>query len=115
MQLPVVGRPAPPGAAVGGGAAPHAEAPDDARAGAGLGPDPRRLAQGWEHRFVATGDRVEEMVGLYRELGFEVVADPVGGEGLDAGCEVCFSGQLRYHAIYTRRRGAPQDPSQTGD
>jgi len=78
-----------------------------------MGPDPARLAAGWEHRFVAAGERAEEMVALYRELGFEVVADPVGGDGLDEGCSVCFAGEVRYRAIYTRRPGTSADPPDT--
>jgi len=79
-----------------------------------MAPDPGRIAQGWEHRFVAAGERVEEVVALYRELGFEVVADPVGGEGMDDGCTACFAGQVRYSAIYTRRR-PPDGESRTTD
>lgn len=65
--------------------------------------DPERLAAGWELRFVATGERVHEMVDLYRELGFEVVADPVYRVGMEEGCETCFTQGLEYRAIYTRR------------
>ena len=68
-----------------------------------MAPDPVRLAAGWERRFVAAGERLEEMLELYRELGFEVVADPVPQEATDAGCAVCLSGRPEYRAIYTRR------------
>ena len=78
---------------------------------AGTRPDPARTAEGWEHRFVATGERIDEMVGLYRSLGFEVVADPVHRDGMDQGCLTCFSGGLEHRAIYTRRpRGAAGSP-----
>lgn len=73
-----------------------------------MAPDPARIAEGWEHRFVAAGERVDEMAALYRELGFEVVTDPVGGEGMDEGCSACFAGQVRYRAIYTRRPGVTE-------
>ena len=82
----------------------------------GTRPDPKRLAEGWEHRFVATGERVEEMVALYRELGFEVAADPVRSEDPQGGCDVCFSGTVEYRLIYTRRRKAldPSNPAEGG-
>lgn len=87
----------------------------DARGGAGVAPDPARITQGWEHRFVATEERMKEMVALYRELGFEVLTEPAGGAGLDAQCQACFSGQLRYHAIYTRRPSAPSGSPDAGE
>ena len=77
----------------------------------GTRPDPARTAEGWEHRFVATGERIEEMVTLYRSLGFEVVADPVRREGMEDGCVTCFSGGLEYRAIYTRRPGGVEGRS----
>jgi hypothetical protein len=102
MKLPVLGPQSPDA----GGTASVPEV--------GTRPDPKRLAEGWEHRFVATGERVEEMVALYRELGFEVVADPVHREGMDDGCLTCFSGGLEYRAIYTRRAKAPGHGSTEG-
>ena len=113
MQLPVVQGQAdprrastPPGmdARVDAGTDPGA----GARAGDGLQPDQARLAEGWEHRFVATGDRVTEMTALYQELGYEVLAQEVSPAGLDLGCAACFSGQLSYTSIYTRRPSAPE-------
>lgn len=70
----------------------------------GLEPDPLRIEAGWQHRFVAEGQRAEEMIRLYRELGFDVAADPVlTGHDPDE-CSVCFgtTGES-YRAIYTRR------------
>lgn len=67
-------------------------------------PDPERIRAGWEHRFVAAGERAEEMIALYRELGFEVVADPVTPDIFIDGCETCFgAGSEAYRSIYTRR------------
>jgi hypothetical protein len=69
-----------------------------------LAPDPARLADGWERRFVADGQRVEEMAALYRELGFEVCADPVRPELLTGDCEDCrLLMLLDFKTIYTRR------------
>ena len=63
-----------------------------------------RIADGWERRFVADGPRAEEAIGLYRELGFEVLADPVAPEDLDGGCGECHvPDQPRFRVIYTRR------------
>lgn len=67
--------------------------------------DPARLADGWERRCVADGVRAAELLELYKELGFEVVADPVAGT--DIGGEDCGDCQLvamlRFRVIYTRR------------
>ena len=68
-------------------------------------PDPARVADGWEPRFVADGARAEEAVRLYRELGFETVADPVVPGNLPGDCGDCaIVTALRFHMIYTRRR-----------
>ena len=66
-----------------------------------------RVAAGWELRFVAEGTRAEEMTELYRELGFEVAADPVHdglvGEATED-CDACRAlAAGRFTAIYTRR------------
>lgn len=79
----------------------------------GLEPDPARIQDGWQHRFVAEGQRAEEMITLYRELGFDVVADVVRTKHEADECSVCFAttGE-RYRAIYTRRSTLDSDPSQ---
>ena len=69
-----------------------------------MAPAPTRLAEGWERRFVAEGARAEEMMQFYRDLGFEVTADPVAAADLAGGCESCRLGlgsSLR--VIYTRK------------
>ena len=66
--------------------------------------DPSRIAGGWERRFIANGPRVEEMVDLYRELGFEVVADPILPQQLSGDCGDCqLLMQLQFKMIYTRK------------
>lgn len=66
--------------------------------------DPERIRDGWEHRFVAAGARAEEMIDLYRELGFEVAADPVATARAVEGCAACFGdGAEQHRSIYTRR------------
>lgn len=70
-------------------------------------PDPERLAAGWERRFVVGPGRAEEAVQLYRELGFDVAADPVRPEQLGPQCHGCtLTALLQLKTIYTRRRKA---------
>lgn len=70
--------------------------------------DPARLAAGWERRFVASGERVEEMASLYRELGFEVCADPVDPSTMEDECAGCgLVAALAFVTLYTRRPSAP--------
>jgi hypothetical protein len=72
--------------------------------------DRRRLAGGWEPRFVAQGARLEEMVRLYQELGYEVAADLVRPEDVAPGCQGCrvLIG-MDFRMIYTRRAGSGVD------
>jgi hypothetical protein len=73
-----------------------------------LAPDPARLADGWERRFIADGRRAEEMIALYRDLGFEVCADPVRPEQMEDDCEDCkLLMLLEFKTIYTRKRPTP--------
>lgn len=111
-RLPTVG-PATPGAAPARGAG--KDAVEGERAAVHVsGGHPERIRDGWEHRFVAVGARAEEMIALYRELGFEVVADPVPTEALIDGCTACFGpGGQEYRSIYTRRPDHPGQPDHT--
>ena len=68
-------------------------------------PDPERIAQGWELRFVVEGLRAEALVRLYESLGYEAGADPLRPELLPEGCHDCrLAIALGFRAIYTRRR-----------
>jgi len=70
-----------------------------------LSPDPARLADGWERRFIADGDRADEAIRLYQELGFEVAADPITQEQMGGDCTDCqLLMLLKFRTIYTRRR-----------
>ena len=92
----------------------NAEAPrDDAlrplleveahRAGIHVEPDPDRLAAGWQFRFVADAARAEAATALYRELGFEVCADPIAGSAIAPACAECrLTALFQFRAIYTR-------------
>jgi hypothetical protein len=88
-----------------------------------VAPDPARLAAGWQPRFAAFGARAEEAIRLYRDLGFEVVADPFVPEQLSPVCGDCrIVTTLRFCMIYTRRPDArakaevrPARPEEGGD
>lgn len=69
-----------------------------------LRPDPQRLADGWERRFITGTERAEELADLYRQLGFEVAMDPIRSEELGDDCGDCRLALLRFRTIYTRRR-----------
>jgi hypothetical protein len=59
--------------------------------------------EGWEKRFTIDEPRLSEMVEQYKELGFEVLLEPV-----DLSSEECTSciavDPKRYKTIYTRKR-----------
>ena len=69
-----------------------------------LEPDPQLLAEGWERRFIADVRRGEEMMKLYRDLGFEVRAEPVKPEEVGDECADCQLLALQFRTIYTRKR-----------
>ena len=70
-----------------------------------LAPDPARLADGWERRFITDATRLEEVVAVYEEAGFEVCADPIRREDFPDGCDDCqLLALLQFRTIYTRRR-----------
>ncbi len=70
-----------------------------------LAPDPARIAQGWQRRFITDVDRVDELAALYRDLGYEVSVDPVRPEELAGECDDCQLVLLRrFHTIYTRKK-----------
>jgi hypothetical protein len=67
-------------------------------------PDPVRLEEGWERRFVVEARRVQEYVALYESTGYEVCADPVRPEQVEDECNGCrLILLLDYRTIYTRR------------
>lgn len=69
-----------------------------------VAPDPRRVAEGWERRFIADETRAAEMMRLYQELGFETAADPIRSEDVGDDCGDCrLVAALRFKMIYTRR------------
>ena len=68
-------------------------------------PDPARIADGWQRRFVIEKARTVDLVRLYEEGGFEVVLDPVAPELLSDECSDCrLVAALEYVQVYTRKR-----------
>jgi hypothetical protein len=59
--------------------------------------------EGWEKRFTIDEPRLSEMVEQYKELGFEVLLEPVDPSFEE--CMTCITASLdRYKTIYTRPR-----------
>jgi len=70
-------------------------------------PDPALVAEGWERRFVALRIRADEAVELYRQLGFEVRAEPVRAAELGTDCSDCgLIEALQFQTIYTRKKSS---------
>jgi hypothetical protein len=70
------------------------------------------IAAGWERRFIACEPRLSEMVSMYKEIGFEVLLEPlpskeeIGQSGcIDSGCTACYDADPeRYRIIFTRQK-----------
>lgn len=67
-------------------------------------------AQGWTRQFITNEPRLSEAVQMYRELGFEVLLEPLPEEPESGPCEgpevcsACFKGvEDQYKIIFTRR------------
>jgi hypothetical protein len=59
--------------------------------------------QGWEKRFTMDEPRLSEMAEQYKELGFEVLLEPVDTSSEE--CTSCITASSeKYRTIYTRRR-----------
>ena len=59
--------------------------------------------EGWEKRFTIDEPRLSEMVEQYKDLGFEVLLDPV--ETSSEQCTTCIEAfRDRYRTIYTRQK-----------
>jgi hypothetical protein len=70
-----------------------------------LQPDPARVAAGWQRRFITDATRSAEILELYRELGYEVCADPVKAQELLDDCQGCrVVVESQFVTIYTRRK-----------
>lgn len=60
-------------------------------------------ADGWTRRFVAVGDRLNEAIRLYGELGFQIRLEPPGPMELRSECGECRLALEQFRVIYTRR------------
>lgn len=70
-----------------------------------LQPDPALVAEGWERRFTTDEQRVQEVVELYSQLGYEVRAEPVHSREVHEDCTDCHAAIVsRFKTIYTRKR-----------
>jgi aspartate aminotransferase-like enzyme len=59
--------------------------------------------EGWEKRFTMDEPRLSEMAQQYKELGFEVLLEPVDTSTEE--CTTCITAfSDRYKTIYTRRK-----------
>jgi hypothetical protein len=57
--------------------------------------------EGWEKRFTTDEPRLSEILGQYKELGFEVLLEPVDTSSEE--CTTCITAfSDRYKTIYTR-------------
>jgi len=65
--------------------------------------------EGWEKRFTTDAPRLSEMVEQYKELGFEVLLEPMDTSSEE--CTVCLKDPAfsdRYRTIYTRNPKTPK-------
>jgi len=61
-------------------------------------------AEGWTKKFTADEPRLSEAVEEYKELGFEVLLEPIDPQELSGECTSCLMASCdRYKTIYTRR------------
>jgi len=61
--------------------------------------------EGWEKRFTTDEPRLSEVVEQYKELGFEVLLEPMDTSSEE--CTTCITAfSNRYKTIYTRRKGS---------
>jgi hypothetical protein len=59
--------------------------------------------EGWEKQSILSEPRLSEAVETYKELGFEVLVEPVDLECMDDDCKECFADD-DCKVIYTRKR-----------
>lgn len=58
---------------------------------------------GWVRRSVAEPPRLDEIVALYRELGYDVQLESVAGRLLDSDCHQCAPALAASRVVYTRK------------
>ena len=60
------------------------------------------FAEGWTRRFVGGPPRLQEMIQMYQELGFEVWLEPQATEEFEDECADCTLALMLFRVIYTR-------------
>jgi hypothetical protein len=66
--------------------------------------DPALVAEGWERRQLADPARAQEVIALYKSLGFEVLTRELEESDFSADCKACaVAGCQGYVMVYTRR------------
>ncbi len=61
--------------------------------------------QGWKRQFTADEPRLSEAMEEYRELGFEVLVEPIDPKEMEGECASCLLAACdQYKIIYTRRK-----------
>ena len=61
--------------------------------------------QGWKRQFTADEPRLSEAMEEYRELGFEVLVEPINPSEMTGECTSCLMAACdQYKIIYTRRK-----------
>ena len=61
--------------------------------------------EGWTRQFTADEPRLSEAVEEYRNLGFEVLLEPIDSQEMEGECASCLMASCdRYKIIYTRRK-----------
>lgn len=77
-------------------------------------PDPELVAAGWELRFIADVNRVQDAIEMYKELGQEVRVEPIALEELKEECHGCLLILKQLKAIYTRKKLKPMEQNARG-
>ncbi len=60
------------------------------------------IAEGWTRRFVGGPPRLQEMIELYKSLGYQVWLEPQELEEFRDECEDCLLALALFRVVYTR-------------
>jgi len=60
------------------------------------------IADGWTRRFVGGPPRLNEMLQMYKELGFEIWLEPQTPDEFSEDCADCTLALMLFRVIYTR-------------
>jgi len=61
------------------------------------------INEGWEFRCNTDELRLNEVIDVYKELGYEIHLEPINLEGLSEDCDGCAGMLSRFKAVYTRK------------